>query len=177
MITIRPAASEESRFIAENVFRALLVDNPTTEQIDELSAICSRSDTLYSWKNTSIAEYDGQRAGILISYDGALYHQMREVTFPLFLHGSDFSDMDEEAKEGEWYADSLSVVPKYRHKGVGRALLKDMVRKRDDAGIRLSVLAVEPENPMARSLYESVGFKYEGEISLFGHTYLRMVSE
>lgn len=170
---IRPARADDARFIAENVFRALLIDNPSDSQMDVLESICRREDTLYSWRNTMIAMRDGRRAGILVSYDGARYRSMRDITFPIFLGDEDFSGMDDECRAGEMYCDSLAVEPEFQHNGIGRSMLEEFLRRSAASGLTAAI-AVEPGNSKARSLYESLGFSYDGEVFLFGHNYLRM---
>ena len=170
---IRPAVISDARFIAENVFRALLVDNPGDSQMDVMESICQREDTLYSWKNTMIAMRNGRRAGILVSYDGARYRRMRDITFPIFLGNEDFSGMDEECRAGEMYCDSLAVEPEFQHGGIGRAMIGEFLRRSAASGLTATIV-VEPDNFRARRLYESAGFSYDGMVFLFGHNYLRM---
>lgn len=176
-LIIRPATESDAHFLAINIYRALLIENPTYEMIENLTSICRREDTLYSWRNAVIAEYRGEMAGILISYDGARYKQMRDTTFPLFAQftGEDWHDMDDEALPGEWYGDSLSVLPEFCGNGIGTELMRHLLVLRDKAHAPLATLAVDPENPKAQRLYESLGFHYDGNIYLFGHNYLRMV--
>jgi RimJ/RimL family protein N-acetyltransferase len=40
-----------------------------------------------------------------------------------------------------------------------------------------TILACEPNNLGAKALYESLGFKHDGDLFIFGHHYLRMLSE
>jgi GNAT superfamily N-acetyltransferase len=52
---------------------------------------------------------------------------------------------------------SVGVVPRWRGRGVGRALIDELVRRAAAAGIRRISLSVERSNP-ARALYVRVGF-------------------
>ena len=124
-ITLRKATRADSRFIAENVLRALHIDETDNEHIEHLAGICSREDTLYSWRNATIALYNHIPAGLMVAYDGARYRQMRDITFPLISMyvGDDYHDMDDEATAGEYYLDSLAVLPKYRNRGIASALI------------------------------------------------------
>ena len=79
-ITIRKATAADARFIAENVLRALHIEETDEQHIEHLAGISSREDTLYSWRNATIALCDGVPAGLMVAYDGARYRQMREVT-------------------------------------------------------------------------------------------------
>lgn len=63
---------------------AMLYDDASEEQISNFARnICVREDVLYSWRNTIIAEVNGQRAGMLTAYDGRYYHDMRIRTMRL----------------------------------------------------------------------------------------------
>ena len=77
-ITIWKATPADARFIAENVLRALHIDETDDSHIEHLAGISRRGDTLYSWRNATIAEYDGVPAGLMVSYDGAGYRRMRQ---------------------------------------------------------------------------------------------------
>jgi GNAT superfamily N-acetyltransferase len=53
----------------------------------------------------------------------------------------------------------LAVIPKYRGRGVGRALLGECERRAVRAGCCKLTLEVQDDNVRARALYESFGFK------------------
>ena len=176
-ITLRKATAADSRFIAENVLRALHIDDTDERHICHLADISSREDTLYSWRNATIALCDGVPAGLMVAYDGARYRQMRDVTFPKIRMyvGEDYYQMDDEAAPGEYYLDSLAVIPQYRRRGIASALIQEMFRQRDEAGIPLATIAVDPENDTAYRLYLRSGFRPEGHINVFGTNYDRLV--
>ncbi|MBO7114182.1 MAG: GNAT family N-acetyltransferase [Bacteroidaceae bacterium] len=177
VITLRKATRADSRFIAENVLRALHIEETDPRHIDHLATISSREDTLYSWRNSTIALYDGQPAGLMVAYDGARYRRMRDITFPMIRMyvGDDYNQMDDEARPGEYYLDSLAVLPQFRRKGIATALIKEMFRLQNTAGIPLATIAVDPENDEAYRLYTANGFHHDGHISVFGTTYHRLV--
>jgi len=52
----------------------------------------------------------------------------------------------------------IALEPPYQHKGYGRALILDTLRRAADAGYRQVSLTVHPENP-AQGLYERCGFR------------------
>lgn len=176
-ITTRKATAADARFIAENVLRALHIEETDERHIEHLAGISSREDTLYSWRNATIALCDGVPAGLMVAYDGARYRQMRDITFPMIRMyvGDDYYKMDEEACAGEYYLDSLAVLPEYRRRGVASALIQEMFRQRDEAGIPLATIAVDPDNYTAYRLYTRNGFRPEGRINVFGTNYDRLV--
>ena len=168
----------DARFIAENVLRALHIEETDERHIEHLAGISRREDTLYSWRNATIALFDGIPAGLMVAYDGARYRRMRDITFPMIRMyvGDDYHKMDDEASPGEYYLDSLAVLPQYQHKGIASALIKEMFRQRDEAGIPLATIAVDPDNDTAYRLYTRHGFRHDGQINVFGTTYDRLVN-
>ena len=177
-ISLRKATAHDARFIAENVLRALHIEETDDSHIEHLAGISRREDTLYSWRNATIALYDGVPAGMMVAYDGARYRRMRDITFPMIRMyvGDDYYKMDDEAAPGEYYLDSLSVLPDYQRKGIATALIQEMFRQRDEAGIQLATIAVDPDNDTAYRLYTRSGFSLDGKITVFGTTYDRLVS-
>ena len=83
--------------------------------------------------------------------------------------------MEDETQSGEYYIDSLAVVPRFRSRGVGRGLLLQAVEQARRLAL-CPTLLVDPDNPRAQKLYTSVGFHHEGEIFAFGQIYWRMIS-
>jgi ribosomal protein S18 acetylase RimI-like enzyme len=63
------------------------------------------------------------------------------------------------APEPEYYISSLSVIPAERGRGVGTALLQDVVRKARSRGGGTIALNVIAPNPAAVWLYERAGFR------------------
>ena len=59
---------------------------------------------------------------------------------------------------GEYYLDTLAVLPEYRRRGIGRALLEDGIKRGIAAGYDLITLVVDSNMPDLIRLYESVGF-------------------
>ena len=187
---LRRATEKDAPFIALAVMEALGDDimeriqannigNEDRHSLDLITGVVRRTDTLYSWQNTLVAEADnGILLGAMVSYHGDNYLEMRDRTFSLLdeLITFDVSAMDAETVPGEYYLDSLAVAPSARGKGVGRKLL---CAARDEAfAMSLpAILACAPDNIGAKKMYEAMGFRQDGEMFIFGHPYLRMVSE
>ncbi len=58
----------------------------------------------------------------------------------------------------------IAILPEFRGKGMGTALLKDLIDESTDSGRELTI-HVEKANP-AMTLYERLGFKAEKEVGL-----------
>lgn len=188
-MTLRKATIDDAEFIALVVVEALGDDimERTSEGISEqdryrlsLLADSIRTDgTLYCWRHATITQdEEGNYVGAIVAYPGDNYEEMRSLTFSMLkeLVTFDVSAMDAETCEGEYYLDSVAIMPGFRGKGVGRKLLLAGI---DEARalLRPAVLACDPENLGAKALYESIGFCHQGDLFIFGHSYLRMVAE
>jgi len=70
-------------------------------------------------------------------------------------------------KWGEGHVVSLAVHPEYRRKGVATALMKELLRRFNDKGVRAARLEVRVSNEAAIKLYEKLGFKKVGIIKRY----------
>ena len=192
MIRIRRATIEDVAYIAEGIYHAFLLEDEGlyNQWIKILKDVCAQEDTHYSYRNTWIAEVDGERAegdgertvvdreraGMMIAVDGEHYREQRDKMYPqlkeLFdvAFGKGWDEMEDEAKAGEFYIDSLAVSLPYRNQGVGTALIEKAKEMASELGIAVVTLAVEPEN-RAKKLYEQLGFAYQRRIEIFNEEY------
>ena len=178
MIKIRRATKEDVGYIADGIYHAFLLEDEGlyNQWIRTLKEVCAQEDTHYSYRNTWIAEVDGERAGMMIAVDGEHYREQRDKMYPqlkgLFdvAFGKGWDEMEDEAKAGEFYIDSLAVSLPYRNQGVGTALIEKAKELAKEKGISLVTLAVEPENK-AKRLYQKLGFAYQREIEIFNEEY------
>ncbi len=63
-----------------------------------------------------------------------------------------------EHKDGHWYIDAIAIVPNFQRRGVGEAVLRDVMLEAGRMPIRLSVLL----SNRARGLYRRLGFRVIG---------------
>lgn len=111
----------------------------------------------FSYRNSTIAEVDGEVAGVLIGY-------LQEDPYPV----GDLSEVAEEIRPlilleaeapGSWYVNVLAVFPEFHRHGLGAALLKiadDFAAK--SGADELSVI-VGSWNKPAASLYLRQGYQ------------------
>ena len=192
MIRIRRATIEDVAYIAEGIYYAFLLEDEGlyNQWIKILKDVCAQEDTHYSYKNTWIAEMEGERAevngeraevnseraGMMIAVDGEHYREQRDKMYPqlkeLFdvAFGKGWDEMEDEAKAGEFYIDSLAVSLPYRNQGVGTALIEKAKELAREQGIGVVTLAVEPQNT-AKKLYQKLGFAYQRVIEIFNEEY------
>ena len=177
-IQIRLAVPDDAPFIAWGLVEALGWNDGDEEKLNIISRLVTMDDVLYSWQNAVVA-YDsqGQKAGVMIAYDGADYARMRTKTFDYLERYMPipYKDMEDESKKGEFYLDSLAVAPQMRKKGIGRQLLEWGICRARMLRIPQVVLAVDPDNQRAQALYRKIGFLPAGELHIFGGVYWRWV--
>jgi putative acetyltransferase len=66
----------------------------------------------------------------------------------------------------------MMVVPEWRGRGVGSALMTEAVRWAREANVEKLALSVYPDNEAARGLYRKFGFEEEGRLT--GHSKKRI---
>lgn len=176
-LTCRQATLADAPFVALVMMEAVGYDLMERGEMprEDLVETCLSTETLYSYLNATIFEIDGKPVGGLISYEGKGYHEVKVATFTPIMHRLDFNplEMDDETREGEYYLDSAAVLPEFRGRGIGRKIIEHGVEIARGKGL-LPVLACDPDNTGAHALYESLGFKDDGTMYIFAHTYLRM---
>lgn len=185
-VSVKPARKSDAAEIARLVVMAWPVDaflaHGEGKTVDDLVSLveemAAREDTLYSYRNTLVAELaqdgdcaDGKVVGIMVGYDGALLHSLRRPVEEAFAARFGASDMkwDDETQPGEFYYDSVAVDPAYRGYGIGSALFDAMDRRAAQLGHDVVGLLVDLDNPSAEKLYERLGFRTVGEKDFFGH--------
>ncbi len=184
---IRPATPEDASFLGRCVcegigFEIFEEENDfNTKVASGLAPLAAREDTLYSYSHALVAEVDGNVVGALISYPGEYYHQMRNITFRELPHFRelDLDAMPDEAGAGEYYLDTLAVLPQYRRRGIGRELMRTRIAWAEQNHPDLSIsLLVDPENFKGQRLYESLGLVVtDRNVVAFNHLYWKMVKK
>ena len=174
-IIVRAATAEDMNVIAQAV--ALAIGNEATlrsycgdDYIAVLADVARQDMTQYSWRNALVAEVDGVAVGAIVGYDGAQLRVLRNGTFTVLLEriGRVPNILDETGR-GEYYLDSIGVLPEFRGLGVGRALIEAFCNKAFDEGYERVGLIVDYDNPQAEKLYTSLGFERVGSRQFFKH--------
>lgn len=178
-LLISPATEADAPFVARCVCMALHHE-PGADELPGIARICGRRDVLYSYRHALIARLDGEPVGLCLAYPGEGYHEVRERTFALFaaLHPDEPDTMDlahaeDETQAGEFYIDSLAVLPAFRRRGIARRLMQAQMERGCALGLPRQTLLVDPANPGAQRLYASLGFRHESDCYAFGQTYWR----
>lgn len=74
---------------------------------------------------------------------------------------------DETACEPVGYIAQAGVAPEWRRHGIARALLAEALRRFRVAGLGTALLEVNTNNPQARALYDSMGFRVTARYSSY----------
>ena len=187
-VTIRDAREDDAEFLAQVILAAAHMSDmgadtanstatATAASAGDLTAICRRTDTLYSWRNARIACACGKRAGAMVSYPGDIYVAARSITFPLLpgLTQAQIDATDIETLPGEWYLDSLAVLPEFRRAGIGKMLVMDAIERGRNAGYTQCTLLAEKSSTHLVEYYTRLGFAIESSKLYLGNAYWRMV--
>jgi len=182
-MTIRDARIEDCEAVALGICMALH-RVPDEELLKGIARICEREDVLYSYKHALVAWDGNTPMGICLCYDGAKYHEMRKITFPLFdelMHDDadqdemDLDNMQDEAEAGEYYMDSLAVWPEWRGRGIGMKLMQAQIDRARELGFEKATLLMDPENDNAKRMYLKLGFTDDSEVYAFGQIFWKWV--
>lgn len=168
-IIIRKAVPADAQFIALVVCMALGADD-THYLYSIFKELAARSDAQYSYCNVLVAEVDGVVAGAVVGYDGGRLHELRVPLHDIMQKRLGYTiSIEDETGEGEFYVDSLAVLPQFRGRGIGRMLLVEACERAFADGFGRVGLLVDVENPGAEALYTSLGFKRINPTTLLGH--------
>lgn len=189
-VELRKGRASDAPFIADAVLAAMGYDifnpelpadagtsfGPISAVRDALIKVCSKEDTLYSWKNTTVATFCGKTAGAIVSYDGGSYKETAERTFALMakLLNTEKPEPGSETGEGEYYLDSLVVHPEFRGHNIGSILMQNALDEAEALGYEKVTLLVDEKKPHLHKLYEKLGFEFGDVVLFFGEPYIRM---
>lgn len=183
IINIRPAVKGDAPLIAKAVAIAIGDENALNSYCGEdyatlLTEIAIHDKSQYSYNNTLIAEAGAGVAGVIIGYDGAELHKLRENTYNIIQnHLGRTPSIPDETEAGEFYIDTLAVFPEYRKQGIGKSLIMAICEKAfSDRHSRVGLI-VDFDNPKAESLYTSIGFTRAGTKIFLGHKMWHMQKE
>ena len=180
-VTIRQARKGEASQIAELFMLAWPVDEIlesnglTAEQLHEsITLIAASEKTIYSYENTIVAEIDGKVVGAMCAYDGADYQKLKQPIVDVLGPDCGFAKM-KETEDGEFYLDSVGVLPEYRGRGIASRIIEAQCERAASLGHKVAGLIVDVNKPQVEYLYTRLGFTYLDDKDFFGHTMKHMV--
>nr|BBH85996.1 N-acetyltransferase [Thermosporothrix sp. COM3] len=180
---IRSAKKEDSIKAAQLIYSAYHeIANLITGEDDE-HAILATLQTYFeqdvnrlSYRNTLVAEVDGQVAGILIAYHGSDELQL-DVPIERYLQQKfgKAVTLPREAEDDEFYVDALAVDPAFSGRGIGTALLTAVEKLAQERGYSKLSLNVELSNEGAHRLYRKAGYQEHGTWKIGKDTFWHML--
>ena len=109
-------------------------------------------DSVFSYRNTTVAEVDSAVAGIL-------------VAFPMYESGQDVSEVDpvlapymKLEQYDSYYICAMALFPEFRGKGIGTRLLEIAEEQAKENNLNQLSLIVFEQNKGAKKLYERHGY-------------------
>lgn len=175
-MTIRKALKKDSEAIAAllmlatgEVIYKFIGEKDYLKAKDFLIHFGKSDNNQYSYQNCYVAEDKGEIIGAVLAYDGA---KLKELRKPVLEYIHQYYDaqmvVEEETQSGEFYIDSLGVLPDHQGKGVGSRLIQFLIGDNVLANNQILGLLVDKLNPAAKKLYLKLGFQVVGEKTLLG---------
>lgn len=175
--TIRPATPDDAPLAARLMYLSMgeLADylfGKAHLSVDEiLTGLFLLEGNRFSRGIADVAEWDGQPAGMLVSFPGREFNR-RELSIGLGLLKLcgpwDVLRLSVpaisiangiETLRNEYYLANMAVLPEFQGRGIGSALMANAEEKARQAGVEKCSLIVDIENPSARRLYERCGYR------------------
>ena len=182
-VTIRQARKNEASQIAELFMLAWPVDEilePNHVSYDQLhgsiTMVAASEETIYSYENTLVSEIDGKVVGAMCAYDGAYYQRLKQPIVDALGPDCGFAKI-KETEAGEFYLDSVGVLPEYRGKGIASRLINAQCERAASLGHEVAGLIVDVDKLQAEGLYARLGFVYIDDKDFFGHTMKHMIRQ
>lgn len=182
-IIVRNAQLADAPFVAplivdaiEEIANRLTGEDEPKTILDSLEELFKRTDNRHSYKNTYIAEINGGVAGIMVVYGGDKAPVLdKNLETWLATKDANIQTIEIEAREDEFYIDTICTSPQYRGHGVGTTLLHYADNIAKEKGYQKVSLSVEKQKDRARHLYEKMGFVFSEPWTIIGEKFDHMV--
>ena len=144
---------------------------------ETLSQFFREENNRLSFQNMMVADVLGEVAGVIIFYPGEEAALLDEPILKLVRRKRNDAEIlfDKEADKQDFYIDTLCVDDRFRGHGIGSMLLKEAEKIALQKGYYRISLNVAHDNPIARKLYEGIGYMKEKVIQINHHPYDYMV--
>ncbi|MDA5109959.1 GNAT family N-acetyltransferase [Brevibacillus thermoruber] len=171
---VAPLIYEAIGSIAHTLTGAVEAD----EAIRVIEAFFRMERNRLSYENAVVAEVGGEPVGLALFYHGSRTEELDRPFVQRLARLTGIAPVIvKEARSDEFYLDTLAVRADQRGKGIGRRLLARFEAEARARGHERIALLVDQENPQARKLYESIGYRPDGTLLVSGHLYDHMVKQ
>ena len=110
-----------------------------------------QEDSLFSYRNCSMVEKDGETAGMIVAFPMEVDDQYIEAD-PVLVPYSRLEEQD------SYYICGMAVYPGFRGCGIGSMLLRNAEERTRELGLQKLSLIVFERNEGAKRLYERKGY-------------------
>lgn len=175
--TLRQAIANDVTWAAPLLFSSgpalfsYIFASPPDQAQEILSQAFSQPDHAFSYEYTQVVEVEGQPAGLMVGYSGALKRQVDEKVhfvmariLPLMklpkilVNVADLSRIKQDVRMQDYYVLSLGILPEFRNQGLGKQLLKQAELQASETSCRSICLDVTFNNHAAQVLLKGRGY-------------------
>ena len=180
MIIMRKAMPDDGKDFAELMLMSasyfpILFGDKIKTVLQDLFHSCFN---LFSFKHVYFIEVDGEKAGMILGYDWQvkkrenlrtgflLFKKIGVNILGKFLSLIKFNATVGRMHDGEYYISNIATYPRYRGRGMGKALILEAEKEAKMVAAKRIVLDVEKENISAVNFYLKLGYKMIKEFSI-----------
>jgi ribosomal protein S18 acetylase RimI-like enzyme len=183
-LKIRDAVKKDAKKAVELIHIAItdiaeqLTGETKKDKIHEtLAQFFREENNRLSFQNMMVADVLGEVAGIILIYPGEDAARLDEPILKRLRRKRRDEGIlfDKEANEQDFYIDTLCVDDRFRGYGIGTILIKEAEKMALQKGYTRVSLNVAQDNPIARKLYQRMGYSKEKVIQINKHPYDYMV--
>ncbi|WP_316811628.1 GNAT family N-acetyltransferase [Pedobacter heparinus] len=179
---IRQACADDAAAIARLVILAMdslaakfVAGSAPEEAMPLFEKFAALPANQYSFENTLVFTDKEGVCGMISAYDGADLESLRAPFLAHIKAVYGFSrNLDNETQAGEYYIDCVSVSPGKQGQGIGKVLIRALLKHAAVIDQPVVGLLVSKENPKAEKLYASLGFQTLRKREFMGADYLHM---
>ncbi len=175
-MNIRKARIEDAVSVTQCILVAMqdllfkfIGDDDAHKVHDLMLHFVMQKNNQYSFANCFVAELDQQVVGAVNIYDGA---RLKELSDPFIQYirekyNPQFNP-EPETQAGEFYIDTLGVLPLFQGKGIGTQLLQYVIVEYVQNEHHTLGLLVDTNNDSAKRLYTRLGLQVVAQRSFMG---------
>lgn len=147
------------------------------EALQVIGEFFQQSGNRLSYENTIVYEIDGQVVGFLIAYHGSEADALDQPFMDRIIAKTGNKDVTftKEARDDEYYLDSVAVANTHQGQGIGKKLMQAFVEAGHAKGYSKLSLLVDVENEGAHRLYTKMGYHEDGELMVSGYHFRHMI--
>jgi ribosomal protein S18 acetylase RimI-like enzyme len=185
-LKIRLAIPQDNKSVAELLVQAMdelalkfVNSSRLSDALPVFELFFQKKNNQYSYDNTIVCEDKGEVIGSITGYDGGKYTTLRQPFLDHLIKNYSFNnkDLEDETSAGEFYLDTVSVLPSKQGLGIGTSLIKAFIDRARLLEHKRVGLLVDRENPEAMKLYERIGFELLDKKIFLGREYFHLIFE